>query len=130
MTVQPIWSSGARTTNGFRAEVGVRFGDELEVELSSYAGGKLYMQLVQVIGRRDVAALADALYGWLRASPPGRGGIVVNPLEYAQLSAALVTARDLVCDRSGCGHRMGVHGIGTKPGRPSPCAECLCPAFR
>lgn len=121
----PLWTGG-KPGSSWQATVRPRFGDELEAELRAPDG----MQIVHVLSRRDVAALADALYRWLRESPPGRGGVIVDPYEFAELHAALALARDLECERGGCGHRMGVHGIGSKPERPSPCSECLCPRFR
>lgn len=125
MTAQPIWRSH-RPGSSFGSEVGVRFGDELEIENRGPDGHTI----VIVVGRRDVADLADALYRWLRENPPGRGGVVVDPREYAALKQALHDAGELACDRAGCGHPMDHHGIGTKPDRPTPCLSCLCPAFR
>lgn len=123
MVTNPLWRKGGRP--GFYAEAGARLGDELELET-----GHDTTSTTVVLTRRDVAALAAVLYAWLRESPPGRGGVIVDPREAAALERELEKAHQLVCERDGCGHPMSFHGIGTRPGRPTPCWDCRCPAFR
>lgn len=107
MTMQPIWRAPAHQPgSSFHAEVGVRSGDELELET---VAPQPFTQTIIVLKRRDVADLAAVLYQWLRESPPGRGGLIATPGEADYLEAAVKRARAEECIRDGCRHPMSEH---------------------